>query len=818
MSNMPVEYHAPRGGRRAPERSEADLGACGAGTRASRPPVKPRARYHEPDDGILESVSKWTLAGLALIGSAGLLVIALVAYTALEMTRFERAEARRGTLVYAAGQWLGPGVSVRGVDLAGALERLRYSETDGRPLAPGRFQRRPDGWEIVLRATAKTGQRQPQRVRLLTSDDRITGVLTEGRTIAGASLDPEVLTSIDDHPAEEYRPVRMADVPVALLSAVLAVEDHRFFEHGGVDVRGLLRAAWVNVRAGRVTQGGSTLTQQLVKNRLLSARRSYTRKLREAWLATVVEWRYPKDRIFEAYLNELYLGQRGPLAIRGVGAAAQAYFGKEVHQLTLAEAATLAGMARAPTTYSPLLNPERARERRDVVLARMHALGKIVEAEYVTARREPLRVQGAGTSGQPAPYYGDRVRQEIEDLLDGHAGRGTRVFTSLDLSLQRFAESAVTRGLERLEARAPALRRDEPARRLQAALVVLDPETGGVRALVGGRDYRASQFNRAVLARRQPGSAFKPFVYAAALAEHGGRPAFTPASMVDDTPITLTVNGRPWSPRNYDERYEGRVTVRRALEQSLNAATIRIALEIGLPAVIESARRLGLTADLAAVPAGALGALEVTPLGLARAYLPFVNGGMRLGPPSTVRTIVDGDGGDVSLSREPPTPVMSPAEAYLITSLLAGVVTSGTAASARGLGVTGEVAGKTGTTNDARDAWFVGYTPGLLALVWVGFDDNTPLGLSGAQAALPIWADFMKQAAAAYGTSTFVVPPGITRAQIDATNGKLATRFCPVTAQEVFLAGTEPSPCQEHGGIADRAVDWWRRFRNWLGR
>jgi penicillin-binding protein 1B len=764
-------------------------------------------------------VKKWYLVGLGVAAGLALLLVALVVYTASELRRFERADARRGTLVYASGQWLAQGVNLRAVDFARSLERLRYVEMRSRPTAPGQFQRRADGWEIVLRATPEAGRREPQRIRLETRDDRIARVVADGRTIPGAVLDPEVLTSIDDRPGEEYRPVQLGEVPITLLSAVLAAEDHRFFEHGGLDMRGVIRAAWANWQAGRVTQGGSTITQQLVKNRLLSSRRSYLRKVREAWLAALVEWRYPKERILESYLNDIYLGQRGPLGVRGVGAAARAYFNKEVHQVTLAEAALLAGMARAPNTYSPFTNPERARERRDVILARMLELGKIVESEYTAARREPLRVREAGTAGQAAPYFSDRVRQEIEDALGGNVGgRGARVLTMLDLSLQRFAESAVSRGLERLEARLPRLKR-KGGPRLQAAVVVLDPATGGIRALVGGRDYLASQFNRAAVARRQPGSAFKPFVYAAALAERNGQPAFTAASFVDDTPITLTSGNQSWSPRNYDDRYEGRVTVRRALELSLNAATVRVALEIGLPEVIQAAQRLGLTADLAPVPAVALGAFEVTPLELARAYLPFVNGGMRTGPSTTLRAINDADGSAVPLHREAPVAAMTAAEAYLMTSLLAGVVTSGTAASARGLGVTGEVAGKTGTTNDARDAWFVGYSPDLLALVWVGFDDNAPIGLSGAQAALPIWAEFMKQVGAAYGTaSTFAVPPGITAARIDPTTGKLASRYCPTTAPEIFLTGTEPGPCPEHtgGGVGDQVGDWWKRFRDWL--
>jgi penicillin-binding protein 1B len=763
---------------------------------------------------------RWALVALGLLAVVGLLLVALVVYTATELRRFERQETRRGTLVYAGGQWVGPGVNLRVVDLASSLARLRYVEARGRPRGPGQFQRRADGWEIVLRTSAEGARREPQRVRLETRDERITDVQVDGKSVGGTTLEPEILTSIDDRAGEEYRPVRLGDVPITLLSAILAAEDHRFFDHGGFDLRGVMRAAWANLRAGRVTQGGSTITQQLVKNRLLSARRSYARKVREAWLAALVEWRYPKERILESYLNEIYLGQHGPLAVRGVGAAARAYFKKEVHQLTLAESALIAGMVRAPNTYSPFINRDRARERRDVILARMLELGKIVEAEYAAARREPVRVQRAGVPGQSAPYFSDRVRQELEDLVGGDVGgRAARVFTTLDPSLQQFAESAVRGGIERLEARSPRLRRQVPAERLQAALVALDPTTGSIRALVGGRDYLVSQFNRAALARRQPGSAFKPFVYAAALAERGGHPAFTAASLVDDTPIELTSGGKLWNPRNYGDRYEGRVSVRRALEQSLNAATVRIALEIGLPEVIQTAQKLGLTADLAPVPAIALGAFEVTPVDLARAYLPFVNGGSRLATVSTIRAVVDADGTDVMPARDPPAPVMSPAEAYLMTSLLTGVVTSGTAAPARAMGVTGEVAGKTGTTNDERDAWFVGYSPGLLALVWVGYDDNTPIGLSGAQAALPIWAEFMRQVGNAYGTPSFVVPAGITVAQIDPTTAKLATRYCPTVAPETFLTGTEPSPCTEHNaGIPDQMTDWWRRLRDWLRR
>ena len=760
-----------------------------------------------------------TLRTLALAAAIVFAVggLTLVAYSWTELARFERVEARRTAFVYAAPQPLAPGVHVRLADLAGTLARLHYTETRDAPQAPGQYLRRPTEWQISLRGSAGGGG--TQRVKLELKDERIVRVTRDGRDIGAAALEPEVLTSAGDRPGEEYRPVQLAEVPLVLMQAVLAAEDHRFFEHKGVDARGLLRALWVNFRAGRVAQGGSTITQQLVKNRLLDPKRTLARKLDEAWLATLVEWRYPKERILEAYLNEIYLGQRGALTVRGVGAGARSLFRKEVHQLTLAESALLAGMLRAPNTYSPTVNPTRARERRDVVIGRMRELGFISAADAERARQEPVRVERLAGSTQPAPYFTDYVRQELEARYgdDAYGTHDARIFTSLDLTLQRLAERAITRGLERLEAARPKLRRGDEAHRLQAALVALDPATGQIRALVGGRDYQVSQYNRATLARRQPGSAFKPFVYATALTVHEGR-AFTAATFLDDSPLTMNIGGTPWSPRNYEDRYLGRVTLREALEQSLNSATVRLAHDVGLPLVVERARAFGLTGALEPVPSMVLGAFEVTPLELAGAYVPFANGGMRPGTPRTVRVVYAKNGAIEPGEENEPRAVLSPAEAYVMTSLLEGVIKSGTGAAARALGVPGAIAGKTGTTNDGRDAWFIGYSPGLLTVVWVGFDSNEPHGLSGAQGALPIWAEFMKPALEAYAPQGFTVPSGVLFSDIDLDTGKLANRFCPRVGKEVFVAGTEPEPCQEHGGLGDRVQEWWQRFRDWLRR
>jgi penicillin-binding protein 1B len=758
-----------------------------------------------------------------LIAAAILAVVLaglVAAHSARELARFERAEAGRTMVIYAAGQLLAPGMHVGRIDLAGTLGRLGYREVASAPGHPGQFSRARGAWEIALRGQEGMSAGPERRLRLEMTGERIARVVQGGREVPAAALEGEVLAGAGDRPGEEYRPVRLADVPAVLIDAVLAAEDHRFFQHGGLDARGVLRAAWANVRAQRVVQGGSTLTQQLVKARLLTPERTLLRKLDEAWLAMLVELRHSKQDLLEAYLNEVYLGQRGFLAIRGVGAAARAYFGKEVHQLTAGEAALLAGMLRAPNANSPVLAPARARQRRQTVLARMRELGMLAPADYERARREAVRaVAGSATASPPGAYFVDHVRQELERRFDdGLRSRpDVRVFTTLDRTLQRFAENAVARGLDRLETSAPRLRRRDPPARLQAALVALDVATGEVRALVGGRDYQTSQFNRATMARRQPGSAFKPFVYAAALHPRDGRPAFTPASLVDDAPITITSGGKPWTPRNYEDRYAGRVTVRRALEQSLNGATVRVAQAVGPSEVVQTARAFGLGERLAPVPALALGAFEVTPLELARAYLPFANQGLLPRGPIAVRAVAGGTGvppPDAGPARQ----VISPAEAYLMTALLQGVVRSGTGAPVVAQGVPGQVAGKTGTTNDGRDAWFVGYSSRLAAVVWVGFDDGAPLGLSAAQAALPIWAEFMRQAQEAHLAPQFAVPPGVSFADIDPSSGLGASPYCPLAVREVFLSGSEPESCHEHGAGPAALADWWQRLRDLLRR
>jgi penicillin-binding protein 1B len=764
---------------------------------------------------------RWIAVALVVLTLTPIAIFAAWSWRVAARVDLDRVQ--NVSLVYAAGQPLTAGVSVEAMELAGTLKRLKYQEVTGPPRASGQFRQAEGEWDIYLHEREDPRARRPaQQVRLVLDGSRVSAVVdpTSGGSLDGIELEPEVLSGLSDTVGQLRRPVRLEAVPRHVVAAVLAAEDHRFFEHAGVDAKAVVRAVWVNFRRGEVSQGGSTLTQQLVKNLVFTPKRTWDRKLREAAVAFMLERRYTKGEILAAYLNAIYLGQHAQVGVYGIGAAARSYFGKEVGDLTLGEAALLAGMIRAPNSYSPIQNPDRARERRDAVLQRMRDVGVVDEAARTAAAREPIRTRTVAPPRLLAPYFLDSVRVQIERPQDeGAPAGGLRIYTTLDPVLQRAAETAVTRGLDRLEGRYRALRRREGAPRLQAALVAIDPVSGELRAMVGGRDYAASQFNRATHARRQPGSAFKPFVFLAALrwGSSGATPRLTAASFVQDEPLSVQ-NGRDtWSPRNYEDRFEGTVTVRRALEQSLNTATVRIALQAGLPSVVETARQVGFTSALSPVPALSLGSFEVTPLELASAYATLANGGTRI-TPTSIRAVADRDGAVLEDGASARATVLRPDEAFLVTYLLRGVVERGTGAAARSLGVEGAVAGKTGTTNDGRDAWFVGYTPRLVVLVWVGFDERDVLRLSGAQAALPIWADFMRTATAALPGGAFTVPASVVFRDIDPTNGKLATRYCPVVVREAFLLATEPrETCPDHGA-GQLFENIFRRFFDLFGQ
>ena len=721
------------------------------------------------------------LAGVVAVG------VGVPTWAALTVARLDLDAAQETPLVYAAGRRLAPGVSVRAI--ADSLDRLAYREVSGEPGAPGEFHRTRGRWEVHLRARPDL-RRPAVRVTFLDEGARVREVVGAPGGAEPLELEPELLTGIGDTGAERRRPLALADLSPFVTSAVLAAEDHRFFEHAGVDLMAVGRAFAVNASRGEIAQGASTLTQQLVKNLALGPERTWSRKIREGVLAIALErWR-SKEQILEAYLNTVYLGQHERAAIHGVGAAAQGYFGKDARRLTAGESALLAGMIRAPNRYSPLEHPERARHRRDVVLHQMQALGFIDRPTLDAALAERVRVRGVASVPSPAPYFLDHVR--VAAATELRAG-SPRIDTTLDPILQRAAEGAVSRGLDRLETAHRRLRRSLGGERLQVALVALDPGTGAIRAMVGGRDHGLSAFNRVTHARRQPGSAFKPFVFLAALrwGAGGEPPVATPTSLVEDLPIEVETPQAIWAPRNFEDRFEGVVTVRRALEQSSNAVTIRLAQAVGLDRVVRTARDVGFTSRMAPVPALALGSFEVTPLELASAYAALANGGWPVAAHG-VRSI-DGRAPSAAVLG---APSLSAAEAYLLTHLLRGVVDRGTGAAVRALGLQGAVAGKTGTTNETRDAWFAGYSPRLVAVVWVGFDDGTPLELPGSRAALPIWTDFMRAAAALEDPGEFVVPSSVSFA-----------RACGQIVLEAFLPLTEPPPPCAPTFVAPRPPD-----------
>lgn len=735
-------------------------------------------------------------------------------YRDLEREVLARLAAHRWEVpskVYAEPLLLYPGMDVVETSLIARLNHLDYRSVERAVEARGEYHHDIHTGELQLFLhdfPYLSREPQAQRINLVLRDTRIERIVDpdRGTELFSVDVEPELITGLYDDLWGERRVVKLYDVPSLLVKALLAAEDRRFFEHEGIDPWRIIAAGWANLLAGRAVQGGSTLTQQLVKNFFLSHEKTIGRKSIEICIAIIVENNYSKLEILENYLNEIYLGQRGAKGIFGVWEAARFYFGKEPRDLTLGEMAMLAGMVPAPNRYAPTRHPDQALARRNYVLQRMYELGDITQDEYQAALQESFNRRALPPDINGAPYFADLVKKELEENYQSAAltTAGLHVFTSLDMHLQRIAQETVRQGLEDLEAKHPKLRRKNPEERLQACLIALQPQTGEIRAMVGGRDYQTSQFNRVMQAHRQPGSIFKPIVYLSALAMERERRErqFLPTSLVEDAPFTWFYGDKAWSPGNYKDEYYGTVTLRRALEMSLNAATARVARQVGIRSIRATARRLGLTSPLPPYPSLVLGAAEVTPFEIAVAFSTLANQGLRV-TPLTVKRVTDPEGETVERRAVQVEQVIPPEDAYMLTHLLEGVLERGTGRSARQDGFERPAAGKTGTTNDFGDAWFVGYTPDLLAVVWVGFDQREPIDLSGGQAALPIWTEFMKRATAGQPVSKFTPPPGITLVPIDRSTGFRATPSCPVVITEAFYSGEEPTvPCPRHDAYA----------------
>lgn len=730
------------------------------------------------------------LAMVALLGTGALFLYVYRGYSQIVDQQIASGYLRSRAGIYAAPRVLRPGAAMSPERLVETLRRAGYAENNQSNVYNGGFAVKDGRVEIHPRR----GPGAPDTVRVgFDKSARINSLAADDTHIGSFALEPELLTSDNTMKTGAGALLSFKDIPPVLVRSIVAIEDRRFFEHHGIDLSGILRAVLRNTGDGAVRQGGSTITQQLVKNTYLTPERSLRRKFNEAVLARVLERRLSKEEIFALYCNEIYLGQRGATAVRGVNQAARVYFGKNLSDLTLAEAAAIAGMIQSPNRHAPDRHPDSSRERRNAVINAMLRDGSITAEEAQQATSAPLAVVPVETvTAAAAPYFLDYVNRSIGAELDvaNSDAPDLRVYTTLELDLQHLAEKVLAEGLAKLDK--VYLKKGVTP---QAALVAIDPHTGHVLAMVGGRDYSTSQLNRATDARRQPGSVFKPIVYAAAL-ESGA----SPLSVYADSPRAFTYDGRrQYKPANYGGGYSmHEVTMRTALTRSLNVVTVDIALRAGLTRVAALAEKFGLPRP-APYPALALGTAEATPLEVAGAYTAFANRGDVVNP--VVITQAVDSGGNVIVNQATPESrrVIRSDTAFMVTDMLANVIERGTARAARGQIKRTALAGKTGTS---RDGWFVGYSPNLVCAVWVGFDDNKELGLTGAEAALPAWVDFMRGAVdlkPELGGETFARPAGITTVEIDAETGLLASYDCPVRERVALAANYAPQyPCFTH--------------------
>ena len=715
--------------------------------------------------------------------------------------------------IYAAPGSIAVGDAVSPNDIAVVLRHAGYNENRNNPV--GYYTLRPDSIDIFPGAESYFDQ---EGAAVKFARGKIARIVSLGDNSDRPmyELEPQLITNLNDRKREKQRVVRYEDIPASLRNAILSAEDKRFFSHPGFDPIGVMRSAWIDLKRGRNEQGASTLTMQLARSMFLTPDRNWRRKAAEIMITMQLEQKLTKQQIFEMYCNQIDLGYRGSFEIRGFGEASQALFGKDLKSLTVPEAATLAGMARGASFYNPYRHPDRVRDRRNWVLGMMRQNGYIDDREYAVAEEAPLKVVSGAAESSDAPYFVDLLNDDLEKRFPGYdfQAHSDKIYSTLDLDLQRAANEAVAIGMKQVDDLVHKQKRfkNAPFVEPQVSLIALNPHTGEIKALVGGRNYGQSQLNR-ILAERQPGSIFKPFVYAAALntAVAGGTTTLTPASIVVDEPTTFQFEGQePYSPQNFEHEFYGPVTLRKAMAKSLNVATIKVAEMVGYGTVVALAHKAGISEDVKATPAMAIGSYVATPLEMAGAYTIFANKGVRVQP--TFLSLVKEPGGKVLLDQKPQTkPVLDPRVAYLMVSMLEEVMHTGTAAGVRSRGFLAPAAGKTGTSHDG---WFAGFTSDLLCIVWVGFDDNRELNIEGAHSALPIWTEFMKRALSIRQYSAakpFTAPDGVVTINVDPLSGMLATQGCPEQTPEVFIAGTEPvSACTLHGGHSGQTtVSGW---------
>jgi penicillin-binding protein 1B len=778
-------------------------------------------RYEEPKPSFVRRVLRRFFTAPVIIPVAfvaALVIGILVYYWTIFSARIDnllKGEVfTRSAGIYAAPKQLRVGENISEAEVIAYLKRAGYVEkAQQADTARGRYGASENTVDVEpSQETTVDGQHQYQRLHVQFARNGKTISLIsslEGNArLDRALLEPELISSVTGRERAKRRVVGFNDLPPHLVKAIVVTEDRSFFEHYGVNIRGIIRAFVrrydSDPNSPIARQGGSSITQQLVKNLLLSPERTWRRKAAEAYMSVIIETRLSKEQIFALYCNQVYLGQQAGFSINGFGEAAGAYFGKDVTTLTLPEAAFLAGLIRSPNRYNPYHDLTTATARRNQVLDSMAEAAVITREEAETAKATPLQV--AALKGRidtsDAPYFADFVQNQLGDMIAGSgSAEHLRIYTTVDMDLQRAAYTALTKQLASLDK--IEKKRFEPGT-LQAALVAMNAKTGEVVAMVGGRDYSKSQLNRATEALRQPGSSFKPFVYATALntAYDPVPRVITAATTYMDEPKTFTFDNQEYSPGNFGETYSHQpVTLRDALVHSLNVVTVDVAMEVTIGRVMNLAGKAGLPKPPRAYPAMALGTSEATPLQVASAYTAFANLGTRA-TPVAINRITTGQGVTIAAPTTQKNEVMRPDVAYVMDSFLKDVINRGTGAPLRARGFKANAAGKTGTS---RDGWFAGFTPSLVCIVWVGFDDGSQLGLTGAASALPIWSDFMTAALAEHPEweGDWQMPEGIQQAEIDPKTGRPAKPDDPNKRTELFINGTlaaaesSPSPAEE---------------------
>src|SRR6202451_3217002 len=747
------------------------------------------------------------------IGVCGFLSYFYIKYDRIIQQRFRSPVFSNSAKIYALPRTVHDGDKIDAKQIAALLRRAGYSDKDGQsPL--GTFHLVSDGIEITPGAES---YHSPEAAHIAIQDGQVEKIVSRGTELSAYELEPQLVTALFDSEQRSKRQVvKYSDIPKVMLDAVLAIEDRRFFEHSGVNFIRMAEAGWIDITRQRHDQGGSTITMQLSRGFFLTPEKTIRRKLTEMLIAEELEQKFSKQQIFEFYGNWVNLGQRGSFAISGFGEASRTYFNKDLKDISLPEAALLAGIIQGPSRLSPYRHPERALERRNLVLDSMVETHAITREQAEKAKASPLKLAPPNVEASDAPSFVDLVRDTLINKFSEHDlnDEAYRIYTTLDPDLQKAAAQAVEAGMKLVDEQVTKMRTKRvkvgkkfethvaPGPQAQVAMVAMDPHTGAVLALVGGRDYGFSQLNHA-LAKRPTGSIFKPFVYATAMnsAIDGSQTVITPASTVTDAPTSFAYGDQIYEPRNYKEEYHGDVTLRYALAMSLNNATVKVAEEVGYDKVANLAKLAGIT-SVKATPAMALGSYDATPLDMAGAYTSFSNNGTRLSP-LLVNSVRNAKGDVVANFSTDQREVLDPRIAYVMTNMMESVINNGLGYTAVRLrGFTLPAAGQTGSSHDG---WFAGYTSNLLCIVWVGYDDYSDLRLSGAMTAAPIWTEFMKKASALPQYShmkEFLQTTGVVDVQLDKVTNRLATPTCPDDYVSAFVAGTEPrDTCdQQQGG------------------